>query len=54
MSRTPGILSRVEKRRDYLEDGAESDGRVVGGGVWIVASGKIEFEASRQICAGLR
>ena len=54
MSRTPGILSCVERRRDYLEDGAEWDGRVVGGGLWIVASGKIEFEASRQFCAVLR
>ena len=53
MSRTPGILSDGEKRRDYLEDGAECGGRVVGGGVWIAASGKIEFEASRAFCAVL-
>ena len=42
-----------EKKRDYLEDGAECGGRVVGGGVWIAASGKIEFEASRAFCAVL-
>lgn len=54
MSRTPGILSGVNKRRDYLEDRAENGGRVVGGGVWIVASGKIKFEASSLFCAVLR
>ena len=30
MSRTPGIL---ERRGDYLEDGGDSDGRGVDGGV---------------------
>ena len=37
----------------FRSDGAECGGRVVGGGVWIAASGKIEFEASRQFCAVL-
>ena len=56
-----GVLDDVDDPEHVhraLEGGlgvvSTSRGRVVGGGVWIVASGKIKFEASSLFCAVLR
>ena len=45
MSRTPGILGR---KIDYLEDGGDSDGRGVDGGVWTGHKPKLSLKPLGQ------